>query len=184
MAGLIRRAGPPRLTVTDDSASDAGNRYSAQVAPPTTNYASSSPMHSAVAREFEYSDPRNAAIVDRHLSRHGIDAHYSHGSERVRTPFIPQPVKSSEFQPVLIGPIKQWFINRGWYIAFPAATLSQGINRNLGLAEKTPQLDTRTSGGPGGIGVVMGPRPAFSRVQSVPRYSAAPKTYDTKGAPA
>lgn len=93
-----------------------------------------------------------------------------------------KPVYSSEFQKWLIGPQVNWILNRCLYRAgYPAATISFGTMRNLALSERTPQIPTRISGGPGPA--QMTPAPKFRSVQQVPRYSTMPSMYPTQGSP-
>jgi hypothetical protein len=96
------------------------------------------------------------------------------------TPQYNKPVLSSEFQKWLIGPQVNWVLNRCLYHAgYPAATISFGTMRNLALSERTPQIPTRTTGGPGPA--QMRPAPRFKSVQQVPRYSTMPSMYPTQG---
>lgn len=179
MAGLVRDRSGIAWPVSADAIenSDANIRYPAPVTAPLTQYADSRPLRSAVNRSFEYASPLNAAIVSRHSRRQG-EYHYVHGGERQPVAVVPDPVRSSDFQTTQVS-LAPWFINTGWYIAYPAASISQGTDRNLGLAERTPQLTTRVAGGPGPRGTRMGPRPQFTRVQTIPRYPTAPATYET-----
>lgn len=148
--------------------------------PPSTHYAGVvSPLTSNAARDFTYSDPRNAPIVNRVERKDGIENHYVYGGESQPVPQRYDSPYSSKFQQTLIR-LWPWSINRKWYIAYPAASVMNGGLRNQGLSERTPQLQTRTVGGPGTAQML--PRPAFRRVQNVPRYSTAPQMYQTTSA--
>lgn len=172
MAGLRSRRA--------DTATDTQQQspYPAPVNPPATSYANvRSPLFTVTAKNSEYSDARNAPIVNRKPRKDGIVNDYVYGGSPQEVRALPTPPKSSAFQQTLVR-LWPWSINLKWYIAYPAATVMNGGARNLGLSERTPQIQTRTSGGPGAF--LMGARPSFTRVQSVPRYSTAPATYDTK----
>jgi len=119
----------------------------------------------------------NASIVDRRDRRNGMRSIGGRSSRAAPTPQIPNPVFSSYWQNWLLGPQVNFSQNDDWYIAFPAATISLGTNRNLAWSEKVPQLPTRTSGGPGPAAMQAAPR--FKSVQTVPRYSTMPSTYNT-----
>lgn len=104
---------------------------------------------------------------------------YVYGGESQEVRALPEPPRSSAFQQTLVR-LWPWMINHDWYIAYPAATVMNGGKRNLGLSERTPQLDTRITGGPGPQRMLT--RPQYRKVQDVPRYETAPATYKTKGA--
>lgn len=123
----------------------------------------------------------NASVVTRADRRNGIDYTGGRQSRQDELPQSPTSVRSSEWQPYLIGPIVNYILNDCWYIAYPAATISWGTNRNLAWSEKVPQLPTRTSGGPGPAAMMAAPR--FRSVQTVPRYSTMPTAYNTQSQP-
>lgn len=171
--------GVGRLSRASQSvATDAGNTY-APVAPPATNYNGDSGQLTQLARPGSPGTPVMSGVVDRHERRDGIVNHYVYGSSQQLIPFPTPQVQSSAFQDRIIR-LFPWMINLKWYIAYPAATVMNGGKRNQGLSERTPQLSTRITGGPGYF--LMGPRPQFRSVQNVPRYSSAPSQYKTKGA--
>lgn len=120
----------------------------------------------------------NASVVDRRDRRNGIDYTAGRQSRRDAGPQMYNPVRSSAWQQHLIGPIVNYILNDDWYIAYPAATISFGTMRNLGLSEKVAQLPTRTSGGPGPAAMLAAPH--FKSVQTVPRYSTMPSMYNTQ----
>lgn len=122
----------------------------------------------------------NASLVDRRNRMNGYHPTAGRQSYVGWTPEMNRPVFSSQFQKWLIGPQINFILNKCLYRAgFPAATISLGTNRNLALSERTPQLPTRTSGGPGPA--TMLPAPRFKSVQQVPRYSTFPSMYPTQG---
>lgn len=123
----------------------------------------------------------NASVVDRRDRMNGYTPTAGRQSYDEWTPEYNKPVYSSEFQKWLIGPHINFVENRCLYRAgYPAATIAFGTMRNLGLSERTPQVPTRTSGGPGPA--TMTPAPKFRNVQQVPRYSTMPGMYPTQGA--
>jgi hypothetical protein len=182
VAGLLRSRNSVQNT-RDDTAGDIGDTfpyvyYPPPVSPPATSYADiSSPLTSQTGPNIGYSTPLNAAIVNRHSSKDGIENDYIYGgyAEPYQHPYLPPT--SSRFQQTLVR-LVAYSLNTKWYIAYPAATVMNGGKRNQGLTFKTPQLNTRTSGGPGQA--VMGPRPTFNRVQRIPRYNSSPGTYNTR----
>ena len=123
----------------------------------------------------------NASVVDRHDRLNGLVYTGGRRANRERTPQYNKPVFSSAYQPVLFGPQVNYIINKAWYIAYPAASVMLGGLHNLAWSEKTPQLPTRTSGGPGPA--AMMPAPRFKSVQTVPRYSTMPTMYNTASGP-
>lgn len=122
----------------------------------------------------------NASVVDRHWRRNGIVYTAGRQSARVKQPQQNKPVTSSHFQQWLIGPQVDYILDNDWYIAYPAATVMFGGDRNLALSTRVDQLPTRTTGGPGPA--AMGPAPRFKKVQQVPRYSTIPAQYPTQSA--
>lgn len=91
-------------------------------------------------------------------------------------------VRSTSYQPTLIGQIKFWTNNLYWYICYPAASVMQGGMHNLALSERTDQLKTIPTAGPGSA--AMQSKPQWTKVQHIPRYSAVPATYNTTSSPA
>lgn len=124
----------------------------------------------------------NASVVDRHNRRNGIRNTGGFQLRKDRTPQITNPVFSSKFQNWLVGPQVVYSQNDCWYSAgYPAATISFGTMRNMGWSERTPQLATRSTGGPGPAAML--PAPRFKAVQTVPRYSTMPPMYNTSSSP-
>lgn len=119
----------------------------------------------------------NASVVDRHNRLNGIKSTGGRQSYVTRRPQWNKPVLSSVFQSFLIGPQVNYTINTKWYIAYPAASVMLGGMHNMAWSEKTPQLPTRTTGGPGPAAMMAAPR--FKSVQTVPRYSTMPTMYNT-----
>lgn len=119
----------------------------------------------------------NASVVDRRDRRNGLDYTGGRHSYITGKPQWNNPVYSSIFQSHLIGPQVNYTINKDWYIAYPAASVMLGGMHNMAWSEKTPQLPTRTSGGPGPAAMQAAPR--FKSVQTVPRYSTMPSMYNT-----
>lgn len=122
----------------------------------------------------------NASVVDRHNRRNGIKNTGGRQLRREPTPQMNDPVFSSKFQNWLIGPQVVYSLNDCWYIAYPAATVMLGGMHNMMWSERTPQLPTRTTGGPGPAAML--PSPRFKAVQTVPRYSTMPPMYNTSSA--
>ena len=116
-----------------------------------------------------------AAVTSRVPFRSDVDS-YSHTAKPAEQPQTPQPVRSSLFQTVLVGPIVNVSTNLGLYRAgFP---ISGALLRpNPGWTFQAPKATTaqraKTS---------MTPRPAYGRVQNVPKYRTRPGVYPTKSA--
>lgn len=185
MAGLLRARPPVRLQQEAGHA-DGNVQYPGDAAvlspnppAPTVKNLPASALHSESARTPSYSDPRNAPIVDRRPRMNGIQANYVYGGESQEVRPLPEAPVSSMFQQTLVR-LWPWMINHDWYIAYPAATVMNGGKHNLGLSERTPQLDTRITGGPGPQRMLA--RPQYRKVQDVQRYDTAPATYKTKAA--
>lgn len=149
-----------------------------QLPVPATAYASSkTPLNSREFSPTVRTVASNASVVDRH---NDLDGMIFTGGRESRPAFHPQinnPVLSSLFQRHLIGPIVNYILNYKWYIAYPAATVMLGGMHNMAWSEKTPQLPTRATGGPGPASMAAAPR--FKSVQTVPRYSTMPTMYNT-----
>jgi len=144
---------------------------------PATAYATSSTALRSVDPPAIVTVQAGASIVNRANRRDGLIATGGRQSCQERLPETGKEVRSSEFQDWLIGPQVQYDINKGWYIAYPAATVMLGGMHNLALSERVPQLPTRISGGPGPGTMRQAPR--FKAVQQVPRYSTMPPHYPT-----
>jgi len=127
-----------------------------------------------------------APIVNRVPMRQGETHLYVHGAEPVAVPNYggrsagsgATPPNGSATQPVLIGPIVNVMRNGFLY----RAGLGFGIGRPGRAAPydsvRTAQLQTNPVSGGAGAGT-MRAKPAFTRVQTVPRYTTQPRRYDT-----
>ena len=190
MAGFTRNvpSGPPARTAfqrqpaiqgasAEDQSSVYTGFYGEMPMPATTFTTSTARLSSNEVRPDVRNSFSNASIVDRHNRRKGIHSTGGRQLRKTPTPQYNDPVFSSEFNKHLIGPHVNYTINTGWYIAYPAATISWGTMRNLALSERTPQLPTRTTGGPGPTQMASAPR--FKSVQQIPRYSTMPSFYPT-----
>jgi len=148
---------------------------------PATAYATSSTALRSVDPPAIVTVQAGASIVSRANRRDGLIATGGRQSREEVLPETGKTVRSSDFQDWLIGPQVQYDINKGWYIAYPAATVMLGGMHNLALSERVPQLPTRISGGPGPGTMRQAPR--FKAVQQVPRYSTMPPHYSTTTTP-
>lgn len=170
-----------RPNVTADNPEESVGVYEGfygELPVPATAYANSvSRLQSLDVQPSVKTVASNASIVDRHNRLDGIVSTGGRNSRVARRPQWNNPVFSSAYQKYLIGPQVDYVINTGWYIAYPAATVMLGGQHNMAWSEKTPQLPTRTSGGPGPAAMMAAPR--FKSVQTVPRYSTMPTMYNT-----
>lgn len=192
MAGLFTRNRPagapvrtgltPRIPSPGETAQEASAVYTdfyGEMPIPATQFVTSTArLRSLDVQPMVRTAMSNASVVSRADRRNGIINTGGRQMDKSETPEYNKPVYSSEFQEWLIGPQVNYTINAGWYIAYPAATISLGTNRNLGLSERVPQLVTRYTGGPGPS--AMMPAPKFQAVQRVPRYSTMPPFYNTQ----
>lgn len=160
-----------------------GETYGQLPVPATHYVTSTAKLHSVDINPSVANAMSNASFVDRRNRRNGIVYTAGRQSYKDITPQYPEPVYSSEFQKWLIGPQVDFVQNDKWYIAYPAATIAFGTVRNLALSERSPQITTRSTGGPGPMGMNMEAAPRFSRVQTVPRYSTMPPQYPTASQP-
>jgi hypothetical protein len=195
VAGLIRRPSAPpnpedrgfqRIPsrmggATPEQQSSVFHGFYGEMPMPATQFTTSvARLQSLNIEPSVKTDFANASLVDRRDRMKGYHPTAGRQSFVALTPQINKPVMSSQFQKWLIGPQVNYILNACLFRAgFPAATISQGTDRNMGLSERTPQLPTRTSGGPGPA--TMTPAPRFRSVQQVPRYSTFPSMYPTQG---
>lgn len=160
-------------------ASAVYNDFYGQMPTPATQFATSvTALASLEVIPAVRTNASNATVVDRHWRRNGLVYTAGRQSSKGTAPQQPQPVRSSNFSKWLIGPQVNYIMNDDWYIAYPAATVMFGGDRNLALSSRVDQLPTRTSGGPGPS--TMRPAPRFTKVQQVPRYSVIPSQYPTQ----
>lgn len=155
--------------------------YGSMPIPATAFATSSTALRSIEVEPSVRTAMSNASVVQRANHKDGMISVGGYQQRKEPTPQIYENVDSSKFQTYLIGPNIDFSMNDKWYIAYPAATISLGTDRNMALSERVPQLPTRTSGGPG-PGAMM-PAPRFKSVQTVPRYSTMPSMYPTASSP-
>lgn len=186
MAGLVRRRNidtriPTPQGTDATSAQEVYQGFYGELQPPATMYATSpSPLFSTDIVPSLPNSASNCSVVSARFGRAGL--RYMGGWEPRQQP-IPGAASttaaiSSEFQPTLMGMQPNAVFNDKWYIAYPAATVMNGGRHNLGLSERVPQLNTRSTGGPGPA--AMRPYPRFNRVQRTPRYTTTPRSYNTQ----
>lgn len=153
--------------------------YEGDLASPETTYARAVD-YTAIgsATEFDHSTLwTRSAVVNRFNRMNGLVYNYSYGSVEMHTR-LPYPgeadgqIRVSSYQ-TLLTHLNDWTTNHAWFAA--------GYPRNLGWTFRTQQLQTNPSTG-GPTPARMGAKPAFSRVQRVPRYSTVPATYATVSA--
>lgn len=177
LSNTVGNQAPTPVPFTDAEGRYNPGQTASPVNPPSTSYAETrSALKSVDAVPASYLGAQTG-IVRRAFRLNGIDDHYVRGGETMRPGVLQWVPESSKAQQVLVR-MWPWSINRKWYIAYPAASVMLGGMHNLGLAEKSPQLATRTTGGPGPGR--MGVRPRYVKVQNVPAFNTAPKTYGTQ----
>jgi hypothetical protein len=127
-----------------------------------------------------------AAVVNRVEMRQGETHLYVHGAEPVEVPRYggagagtgATPPASSATQPMLVGPIVN--VARNGFLRRAGVPLGIGYPGRAAPYDsvRTAQIATNPVTGGAGPGQSR-PRPAFKRVQSVPRYTTQPKRYGT-----
>lgn len=122
-----------------------------------------------------------AAVVSKRDKLDGWDTLYHHGGDTKpdKLARVPMP-RSSEFQPVTVQlqfERLNGFLYRAGQVGFGAA-MRAGY-----LSFKVVPRDARgsTLGDNSGTGRMAAPK-RYTRVQRIPRYNAAPKTYPTRAA--
>lgn len=93
-------------------------------------------------------------------------------------------VNSSRFQTALVQ-LHDWSFNlklrqAGWNATGSGMFMGSNPIRYTYPSFRVPQLDVRTSGGPGPVGTSMQPRSRFTAVQRIPKYTAPVRYYQTR----
>lgn len=193
------RQAPSPIVRTPNSyaqrAADSLSVYNADMEPPATSYATSvSPISSRLARPIV--GPKvNAAFVSRKERLNGLRFNWSWGGVNMgeHTESLPGVtnglngfVRSTAFQPVLVQ-LHDWQTNDQWYIAWNGTGAGmfqhQKKERYAYPSFRVSQIDTSTTGGPGPTTMRMQPRPRFTSVQAIRKYTAQPSYYNTTGSP-
>jgi hypothetical protein len=93
-------------------------------------------------------------------------------------------VRSTAFQPILVQ-LHDWQMNDKWYIAWNGTGSGMFQNskkeRYAYPSFRVSQVNTSLTGGPGPSTMRMGPRPRFTSVQAIQKYTAQPSYYNTQG---
>lgn len=147
--------------------------------PATAYVMSSTPLRSVDVQPSVRTVASNASVVNRADRKDGMVAVGGKQSYYTSLPQRYDSPASSWFQANLVGPIINFSQNLKWYIAYPAASVMLGGMHNMAWSEMVPQLQTNPSGGPGPGSMSSAPR--FKSVQTIPRYSTMPSTYNTSG---
>lgn len=179
-SGAFRRVPDPGGESAAQASSVYEDIYGSMPIPATAFATSSTALHSSDISPSVRTVASNASVVQRANMRQGMVATGGPQSREAPIPQYNDPVDSSKFQDVLVGPLVNYYQNNCWYIAYPAATVMLGGMHNMAWSERVPQIPTRTSGGPGPASMQQAPR--FKAVQTVPRYSTMPPTYPTASA--
>lgn len=198
MHGLRRTQSHPQNNpnMYDKRNSDAESVYNAELVPPATSYATvRSGLSTPVYRTPTIGPKVRAFFKNNKFRSNGLSFMWAWGANNMGKFLGSTPgsdaglngmVRSSKFQTALVQ-LHDWQLNSEWYIAWNG-TGSGMFNGSKEVRYQYPsfrvsQINTRTSGGPGPIGMRMQPRPRFTAVQRVPKYTAAPRYYDTSSAP-
>lgn len=152
------------------------------VPPPATSYATSKSAMRSPYRPMQGEQAKSRSAVVSHVPRrNGWENNYVYGDAHIPLglPFVATgQARSTIFQPIM-RMLADWMINGSWYeFGYPAATVMNGGAHNLGWSMRVDQLQTSVNGGP--TPKRMGSKPAFTRVQNIPRYSSTPAMYPTR----
>lgn len=185
----------PRGNSYAQHAADSLSIYNADMEPPATSYATStSPMSSRLARPVV--GPKvNAPFVSRKERLNGLRFNWSWGGINMGKQTVSLPgsdgglngmVRSTDFQPVLVQ-LHDWQTNDQWYIAWNGTGAGmfqhQKAERYQYPSFRVSQVNTSVTGGPGPTTMRMQPRPRFTSVQAIRKYTAQPSYYNTQGSP-
>lgn len=195
MAGLGRTQARPQNNpdLYEERLSSSLSTYNAELVPPATSYATVRTPLSSTLRVPGVGLRVGAFFKDNAFRLNGLKFNWSWGGTNMQQQSASLPgdcqrglngfVRSTNFQPVLVH-LDDWSTNTEWYICngMTGSGVFNGGNplRNQYPSFRVAQIDTRTSGGPGPIGVRMQPRPRFTAVQRVVRYTTAPRYYQTQ----
>jgi hypothetical protein len=156
---------------------------------------STSPLSSALARPVV--GPKvNAAFVSRKERLNGLRFNWAWGANNMgeQTASLPGEtegglngfVRSTKFQPILVQ-LHDWQTNDQWYIAWNGNGAGmfqhQKRERYQYPSFRVSQIKTSVTGGPGPQSMRMQPRPRFTSVQAIKKYTAQPSYYNTQGSP-
>lgn len=197
MGGLMNTRGHPVPNNPDIFAERANTSldvYNASLPVPATQYAG---VKSAMSSRFvlpTIAPKVGAFFKDNHWRLNGLKFNWAWGANDMyaQTASLPGPgtglngmVRSTAFQRLLIQ-LHDWQTNSQWYINWNGTGggmfWGSRPERYQYPSFRVAQIDTRTSGGPGPIGVRMQPRPRFTAVQQVQKYTALPRYYSTVSA--
>lgn len=167
---------PQKYSSADLSAKIYNPMYAPPVEPGGHIIHTSTPLRSRLSVAAATIRTR-AAVVSRRPRMLGINFLYSHGGwnsgATLKPPFSGPGsgfVQSSAFQPTTVRLVAASFNNALYGVGYP---------RNLGFSFKVPTLPTADKANSGGPTNGMRPRGIFTKVQTVPRYSTRPQSYDT-----
>lgn len=157
--------------------------------PATTFVTSTAPGFSRYAPPTVQPKVR-AFFKDSHWRLDGIVNSWSWGStdQGMHTASLPYgggmdgTVRSTQFQRALVQ-LHDWSQNLKWYIAWNGSGSGMFMGSNPIRYEypsfRVPQINTRTSGGPGPVGMHMQTKPQFTAVQRVQKYTVQQRYYRT-----
>lgn len=171
------------------------NVYNAELVPPATSYTGVRTPLTSNYREPTIAPKVRAFFKNNHFRLDGLLNAWSWGAVNMK-PYIQSlpgegsaglngVVRSSDFQTSLVR-LHDWQMNRNWYIMWNAS--GSGMFRgSKDIRYQYPsfrvsQINTRTSGGPGPVGMSMQPRPRFTAVQRISKYTARARYYNTTSA--
>lgn len=194
-----RRMAPTPIVPSSNSFAERANKsldiYNAEMEPPATSYATStSPLSSRLARPV-IGPKVNAPFVSHKERMNGLRFNWSWGGVNMgaQTASLPEVsgglngfVRRTMFQQILVQ-LHDWQTNDKWYIAWngTGSGMFQGSKpeRYTYPSFRASQIKTSTTGGPGPTTMRMTPRPRYTSVQMIKKYTAQPSYYNTQGSP-
>lgn len=166
--------------------------YNAEPAIPATAYATTRSGLKDRQSNPTIAPKVRAFFKDGHWRLGGIINYWSWGAvdQGANTASLPYGggmdggVNSSRFQTALVQ-LHDWsnylkIRQAGWPATGSGMFMGSNPVRYTYPSFRVPQIDVRTSGGPGPIGTRMQPRSRFTAVQKIPKYTAPVRYYNTR----
>jgi hypothetical protein len=193
MLGGRRSVRPlPNSDVYAERANASLEVYNAELVPPATSWATvKSPLATKGFVTPTIAPKMRAFFKDSRFRLDGIINAWAWGSYDMGKHSISLPgsgtglvptVRNTDFQTQLVH-LNDWQLNSKWYIFWNGTGSGMFSGSKLPRYQypsfRVPQISTRTSGGPGPVGMRMQPRPRFTAVQRVNKYTATPRYYNT-----
>jgi len=183
MAGL-KRAQTPASRTLGPGVPTMHEPYNPGMTPdpttPVTGYVTTRSPLAGVDPPTHATVRTRAPVVSRAPNRAGESHTYGRGAYDMYGSPMAVAVRSSLFQPDQMGPIVNVAGNAHLYRCGVPTGIGLPGRGNPGLSFRAAAIATSRFGGP--TASRMGAKPAFSRVQTIPRYATQPARYNTRSA--